>query len=168
MNDWNLPWSGGCRCGQIRLQVSAPPLLSMACHCTGCQRMTASAFSLSVAIPSVGFSILKGQPTIGGLHGATRHYFCPPIGGLHGATRHYFCPHCMSWIFTRTEGMDEFVNLRATMLDDASWFTPFIETWTREKLLWATTSAVHSFETLPNYEEYASLIEQYTKQLNSK
>ncbi|WP_260446015.1 GFA family protein [Nostoc sp. UCD121] len=111
--------------------------------------MTASAFSLSAAIPSVGFSILKGQPA---------------IGGLHGATRHYFCPHCMSWMFTRPEGIDEFVNLRATMLDNASWFTPFIETWTREKLLWATTSAVHSFETLPNYEDYASLIEEYAKQ----
>ncbi|HYW21002.1 MAG TPA: GFA family protein [Nodularia sp. (in: cyanobacteria)] len=149
MNDWNLPWSGGCRCGQIRLRVSAPPLLTMACHCTGCQRMTASAFSLSVAIPSIGFSILKGQPT---------------IGGLHGATRHYFCPHCMSWMFTRPEGMDEFVNLRATMLDDVSWFTPFIETWTREKLLWATTSPVYSFETLPKEEDYASLIEEYAKQ----
>lgn len=111
--------------------------------------MTASAFSLSVAIPSVGFSILKGQAT---------------IGGLHGTTRHYFCPHCMSWIFTRPEGIDEFVNLRATMLDDASWFTPFIETWTREKLLWATTSAVHSFDTLPKEEDYASLIGEYAKQ----
>ena len=30
--------------------------------------------------------------------------------------------------------MDKFVNLRATMLDDASWFVPFIETCTKEKL----------------------------------
>jgi hypothetical protein len=110
--------------------------------------MTASAFSLSVAIKSVGFSILKGQPT---------------IGGLHGATRHYFCPHCMSWMFTRPEGMDDFINLRVTMLDDVSWFTPFIETWTREKLSWAVTSALHSFETLPTYEDYAFLVEEYSK-----
>ncbi|MBW4628519.1 MAG: GFA family protein [Brasilonema octagenarum HA4186-MV1] len=152
MNDWNLPWEGGCRCGQLRFKVSAAPLLTMACHCTGCQRMTASAFSLSVAIPSVGFSLLKGQPV---------------IGGLHGAARHYFCPHCMSWMFTRPEGMDEFVNLRATMLDDASWFMPFIETWTKERLSWATTPAVHSFQTWPAYEEYPGLIEEYA-QLASK
>jgi hypothetical protein len=31
----------------------------------------------------------------------------------------------MSWMFTRAEGFDWFVNLRATMLDDPSWFTPF-------------------------------------------
>ncbi|MBC1222706.1 hypothetical protein GNF10_21200 [Nostoc sp. UCD121] len=58
----------------------------------------------------------------------------------------------------------EFVNLRPAMLDNALWFKPFIETWTREKLLWTTTSAVHSFETLPKEEDYTSLIEEYAKQ----
>ena len=109
MSEWNLPWEGGCRCGQVRLRVSAPPLLTMACHCTGCQRMTASAFSLSAGFPSEGFTVTKGEPV---------------IGGLHGTTRHYFCPHCMSWMFTRPEGFDWFVNLRATMLDDAQLVHP--------------------------------------------
>ncbi|MBW4427800.1 MAG: GFA family protein [Nostoc desertorum CM1-VF14] len=70
-------------------------------------------------------------------------------------------------MFTRPEGIDEFVNLRVTMLDDASWFKPFSETWTRKKLTWAMTSAVHSFETLPTEENYASLIEEYAKQASS-
>jgi hypothetical protein len=148
MNEWNLPWQGGCHCGQVRFEVTAPPLLTMACHCTGCQRMTASAFSLSIAIPIDGFSITKGEPI---------------IGGLHGESRHCFCPYCMSWMFTRLEGLDTFVNVRATMLDNASWFTPFIETWTGEKLPWATTPAVHSFETFPAFEEYAGLIEEYAR-----
>ncbi|MBB4188072.1 GFA family protein [Sinorhizobium terangae] len=149
MNENSLSWEGGCRCGGVRFKVSAPPLLTMACHCTGCQRMTASAFSLSVAIPSEGFAVTKGEPV---------------IGGVHGATRHYFCPHCMSWMFTRPEGMDWFVNVRATMLDDPSWFSPFIETWTSEKLPWATTPAVHSYETLPPLEAYEGLLEEYRKQ----
>jgi hypothetical protein len=120
----------------------------MACHCTGCQRMTASAFSLSVAIPTEGFLVTKGEPV---------------IGGLHGATRHYFCPYCMSWMFTRPEGLDMFVNVRATMLDDASWFTPFIETWTSEKLPWASTPAVHSYAKLPEFSEYEGLTAEYAK-----
>jgi hypothetical protein len=41
----------------------------------------------------------------------------------HGTTRHFFCPHCMSRMFTRPDGFD-FVNLRATMLDDPSGFVP--------------------------------------------
>lgn len=39
----------------------------------------------------------------------------------------------MSWMFTRPEGMDWFVNLRSTMLDDPSGLAPFVETWTSEK-----------------------------------
>jgi hypothetical protein len=146
MTDRNGTRLGGCRCGRVRFALSAPPLITMACHCTGCQRMTGSAFSLSVAIPSQGFSVTQGEPA---------------IGGLHGPTRHYFCPHCMSWLFTRPEGFDAFVNVRATMLDDASDFVPFVETMTSEKLPWATTPAVHSFANFPPLDRYQSLAEQY-------
>ncbi|AJD39632.1 GFA family protein [Rhizobium sp. SEMIA 4085] len=146
MSNKNLPWEGGCRCGRVRLKISAKPLLTMACHCTGCQKMSSSAYSLSAAIPAEGFEVTRGEPV---------------IGGLHGVTRHYFCPHCMSWMFTRPEGMDWFVNLRATMLDDTTWFTPFIETWTREKLSFAETGAVYSFETLPEMNAYEGLVKEY-------
>ena len=149
MSNWKLPWEGGCRCGQVRLRIDAPPLLTMACHCTGCQRMSASAFSLSVAIPSNGFAVTQGEPVIGGLHAAP--------------ARHYFCPFCMSWMFTRVDGMDTFVNVRATMLDDATWFAPFIEAYTSEKLPWATTPAVHSFEAFPAIEDFAGLIAEYAQ-----
>ena len=104
--------------------------------------MSASAYSLSAAISSKAF---------------------PVIGGLHGASRHYFCPHCMSWMFTRPEGLDWFVNLRPTMLDDPGWFTPFIETWTSEKLPWATTPAMHSYAALPAMEEYGELTAEFAR-----
>lgn len=144
--DWKLPWEGGCRCGRIRLRISSPPLLAAACHCSGCQKMTASAFSLSIAVPAEGFEILAGEPS---------------IGGLHGPDRHYFCDWCKSWMFTRPADMDAFVNLRVTMLDDHGWFVPFAEFWTSEKMPWAGTVAVHSYETLPPIEEFPALIEQY-------
>jgi hypothetical protein len=69
----------------------------------------------------------------------------------------------MSWMFTRPEGFDSFVNLRPTMLDDRSWFVPFIETMTSEKLPWATTPAVHSYEKWPPLEEYKGLMEEYAR-----
>ena len=84
-----LPWTGGCRCGEVRIKVTAPPLLTMACHCTGCQTMSASAFSLSVSLPSDGFEVIAGEPV---------------LGGLRGEHRHYFCPACKSWMFTRPGG----------------------------------------------------------------
>jgi hypothetical protein len=146
----SLPWEGGCRCGQVRFRIDAAPLLTMACHCTGCQRMTGSAFSLSIAAPSAGFSVIAGEPVIGGLHGAE--------------AKHMFCPYCMSWVFTRPLQADWIVNVRATMLDDASWFSPFIETYTSEKLPWATTPAVHSYAEFPPFEAYEDLTRAYMEQ----
>jgi hypothetical protein len=139
---------GGCRCGQVRFRVSGAPLITMACHCTGCQRMTASAFSLSALYPSNAFEVVQGEPV---------------IGGLHGPTRHFFCPHCMSWLFTRPEGLDDLVNVRTTMLDDAKSFTPFMETYTCEALPWARTPAAHSFETFPPMEVYPELVEEFAQ-----
>ncbi len=146
MDNGNDAREGRCLCGRVRFTISAAPLLTMACHCTGCQRLTASAFSLSAAIPADGFTMTKGEAV---------------IGALHGSSRHYFCPHCLSWMFTRPEGLDWFVNIRPTMLDDPAAFTPFIETWSSEKLPWATTPAVHSFEALPPFDAYEGLIREY-------
>ena len=145
MEDWKLPWDGGCRCGAVRVRVTKPPLLAAACHCTGCQSMSASAFSLSLAIPAEGFEVTKGETVLGGL----------------GRDVHHFCPACMTWMFTRPLGMDWFVNLRPTMLDDHLWFAPFIETFADEKLPWAATPAKHSFGTLPALAAFQPLIEAY-------
>jgi hypothetical protein len=150
MADHDEGQDGVCRCGQVRFRVHGAPVITMACHCTGCQRMTASAFSLSALYPSQKFEVVQGEPD---------------IGGLHGATRHFFCPHCMSWLFTRPEGLDEFVNVRATMLDNARDFTPFIETYKAEALPWATTPAVHSFDMLPPLERYPELVEEFARRL---
>jgi len=67
-------------------------------------------------------------------------------------------------MFTRPPGMDEFVNLRVTMLDDPSWYVPFIETYTSEKLPWATTPATHSFERFPAMDDFPRLTAEYRKQ----
>jgi len=46
----------------------------------------------SAAIPAAGFEVTRGEPVIGGIHGPEAH--------------HYFCPYCMTWMFTKPEGMD--------------------------------------------------------------
>jgi hypothetical protein len=147
MPDWKLPWEGGCRCGRVRIRVTAPPMMTMACHCLGCQTMSASAFSLSIALPKDGFEVTQGDPVIGGLHGEPAH--------------HFHCDWCKSWLFTRIEIGEGFVNLRPSTLDEHHWFEPFIETQTAEKLPWANTPARHSFERFPEMEQYGALIAEY-------
>jgi len=147
MPDITLPMTGSCRCGKVRFSVTAAPLLTMACHCTGCQRMSASAYSLSVAVPSQAFAVTQGEPVIGGLHGEQ--------------ARHHHCDWCKSWLFTRVAPDMGFVNVRAAMLDDRAWFAPFIETYTGEAFPWAKTGATHSYAAFPPMEAYQALIAEY-------
>lgn len=148
MDDWKLPWDGGCRCGKVRLRITKQPLLAMACHCTGCQSMSASAFSMSLAIPTEGFAVTQGEPVLGGL----------------SKDVHYFCPDCMTWMFTRPQDMDWFVNIRPSMLDDHRWFVPYVETFASERLPWAVTPARHSFDGIPGMAEFPPLIEAYGRE----
>lgn len=143
----DLPWTGGCRCGQVRFAITQRPMLTMACHCAGCQRMTGSAFSTSIAVPSSGFTVTQGEPVIGGLHGDN--------------PRHHHCEWCKSWVFTRIVPDMGFVNVRATLLDDARWFEPFVETYTSEALPWATTPARYRFPTFPDMASYPALLAEY-------
>jgi hypothetical protein len=150
MAELDLPLAGSCRCGGVHMRISAGPILTMACHCRGCQKMSASAYSLSAAIPATGFAVTHGEPVIGGLRDP--------------ALKHYFCPQCMSWLFTRFA--PEFVNVRASMFDALPSIAPFIETWTKAKLPWATTPAVHSYDEFPAVEEFGQLTGEFSAWLS--
>ncbi len=145
-DDWKLPWDGGCMCGRVRVRVSRPPLLTMACHCTGCQKFCASAFSLTMSVPRDGFAVLQGELA---------------IGGMHGPHRHSFCAHCKNWIYTQPHGLDFLINVRPTMLDQHAWVKPFIEVYASEKLPWALTGATHSFATQPDLGGFQPLVEVF-------
>jgi hypothetical protein len=117
----------------------------MACHCKGCQKMSASAFSLTAMIPAQGFEIFDGKPQ---------------IGALHGKSQYFYCPKCLNWLYTVPAG-SPFINVRSTMFDVPLWSTPFIESFVSEKLLWATTSARHGFEKFPPPDQYGMLTEEF-------
>ena len=143
--DETLP--GTCRCGRVRIEITAPPIMTSACHCRGCQRMSASAYSLTAMVPAHAFRVAAGDVVRGGAKG-------PEL-------EHFFCPACMSWMFTRIIGVDDFVNVRPTMFDDPKWTRPFIETMTAEKLPWAETPARHSYAGFPPVEHYERLMEEF-------
>ncbi|WP_085668303.1 GFA family protein [Pseudomonas sp. R27(2017)] len=140
--------TGSCRCGQVTFQASGRPVMTSACHCTGCQKMSASAFSLTALFPAERFAVTQGTPV---------------IGGLHGPTRHYFCPHCLTWLFTRPAQNEAFVGVRSSLLNRPQDYAPFMETWVSEKLPWAGTGASVSFEGFPAVGEYAGLMERFLR-----
>jgi hypothetical protein len=149
MDAWKLPWEGGCRCGAVRLRVTQPPLLSSACHCTGCQRMTGSAYALALSLNAAGFEVTRGEPV---------------LGGMRAEPKHYHCPDCKSWMFTKPSDLPWLVNLRPTMLDDHAWVRPFVEIYRGEGFGWAQTGARQSFEGSPDAAAYQALAAAYAKE----
>lgn len=146
----SLPVDGACMCGQVKLRVSAPPIITMACHCKGCQKLSASAYSLTAMVPAAAFEV----------EGKTQ------IGALHGANPYHYCPNCLNWLYTGLSGAP-FVNVRPTMFDVPAWSTPFIESYVTEKLQWATTSARHSFAKFPEPDQYGQLMAEYATWLGT-
>ena len=137
---------GGCRCGKVRFEVSGEPLLTIACHCNGCQHMTASAFSLSDGYPADAFRLTLGETV---------------IGGMHGGTRHHHCDYCKSWLYSQPEGVEGYVNVRSTMFDEPLTQPPFVECYLSEGLPWARMHAAHSYDEFPAIDEWPKLIEEF-------
>ncbi|SFH46205.1 Uncharacterized conserved protein [Palleronia marisminoris] len=142
----DLPAKGGCRCGRLRFEITAPPLLTNACHCRGCQKMTGGPFSLSIAIPASDFRLVAGEDGPGGVD----HSF-----------GHRFCMNCLSWVFTRPPGVEASVNARTTMLDNVPAEPPFVETCAAERLGWVHTGARHSAPAFPEAEQWGELVEAF-------
>lgn len=143
----SLPMEGHCRCGALRLRLCAAPVLTAACHCRGCQRMSSSAFSLTAMVPAHGLQVTQGAPVVCGARSA--------------ALTHMACPACATWLFTRISALPDYVNLRATLLEDPGWFTPFIETMCAEALPWARTPAPHRFAGFPEAAQFPALLAEY-------
>lgn len=136
-------------CGQIKMQITQPPLLIMACHCRGCQELTSSAYSLTAIIPASGFEVVDGS--------AVR-------GGMHGEHQQLFCSHCKNWVYTRGAGYDEFVNFRPTLLEDNSWVRPFIDVSAATKLPGVETGAEISFDGFPSMDDFPAVAAQFAEQ----
>jgi hypothetical protein len=81
--------TGGCLCGRVRFELTAPPLSASYCHCTRCQRRTGTAASAQAQIDGLSFRLLEGEDLVQ----AWRH----PDGGF----EKFFCRECGSHLYSR-------------------------------------------------------------------
>jgi hypothetical protein len=123
----------------------------MACHCRGCQKLTSGPYSLTLMLPISAFAV-EGKTQIGALH--------------REQSQHHYCAHCLSWLYTTAPALEQmgFLNFRSTMLDDASWVVPFIESNVAEKLPDVLSGAKVSFDGFPPPEQYAPLMAAYARE----
>ncbi|KAI8963246.1 Mss4-like protein [Daldinia sp. FL1419] len=53
---------GGCLCGNVRISTEGEPIARMLCHCLDCHKISGSAFSTNVVVPTAGFKVISGTP----------------------------------------------------------------------------------------------------------
>ena len=81
---------GGCLCGAVRFELTAPPLSAGYCHCSRCQRRTGTAVSASAFIEPGSLHWLQGEDLIRG--------WLPPVDGAEKC----FCGDCGAHLFSRS------------------------------------------------------------------
>lgn len=132
-----IPITGHCLCGGVTYSVEAEPVWQGVCHCSNCQRQTASAFSAVVGVPSKSLTV----------QGSSLASFKTISEGFQSTTERRFCSTCGSPIYSTIESMPEVAFLKAGTIDDISWFEPSVEIWTSSAQAW-----VPHFENATRYE----------------
>jgi hypothetical protein len=99
-----LPLTGGCMCGAVRFEVSAPPVSANYCHCTRCQRRTGTAAAVSARVEPGSFRITQGDEHV-------KVY--RPEDGFEKA----FCAACGSALFSRHPTKADVIGVRMGAFD---------------------------------------------------
>lgn len=97
--------SGGCLCGAVRFELSAPAEAAGYCHCTRCQKRTGSAASAQARIDGQTFELTRGDRQLK----AWRH----PDGGFEKC----FCAECGAHLFSRNPDDPMQMSVRMSAFD---------------------------------------------------
>lgn len=115
--------TGGCLCGNLRIEASGQPYRVGLCHCLDCRKYHGTLFHASAIFPEDAVVI----------EGETRDY-----------AGRCFCPRCGSSVFNRS-GDEIEVNLGC--LDAPDQFKPTYESWTLRREAWLPRFALpHHYE----------------------
>jgi hypothetical protein len=115
---------GGCHCGNLSYEAQIDPEKVGVCHCTDCQALTGSAFSLFVPVAKEAFR-LRGRP---------KTYVKTAESGNRRAQA--FCPECGSRIYASAEKDPQVFNLRVGTVRQRAQLKPKAQVWCRSALPW--------------------------------
>jgi hypothetical protein len=117
--------TGGCLCGAVRYEANGEVIGTSVCHCTHCQRVSGSAFSVNVLVPRA--SILFTGDGLASY---------PDTAESGRKVTRKFCGKCGSSIASEPEAMATILVLKAGSLDDRAWLQPGTHIWTGSRQPW--------------------------------
>jgi hypothetical protein len=135
-SDATLPLTGGCGCGAVRFEVSAPFVSAVYCHCTRCQRRTGTAASAGARAAPGSFRVVAGEENL-------RAW--APEGGF----EKFFCGACGSALFSRSPDDHSVITVRLGALDG----DPGIRPSARQFVAYAAPWEPIPDDGLPRYPE---------------
>ena len=121
--------TGGCLCGAVRYESSAPPVVTRVCWCRLCQYLGAGSGTVNACFRTESFAI----------HGETRDFMSIADSG--SVMHRRFCPGCGTPLFSTAESRPQLVFVRAGTLDDPEVARPAMTIWTSQAPSWACIAA---------------------------
>lgn len=122
----NQKLTGRCQCGKVTYSITTEPHSLNVCHCLECQRQSASAFGLSLVVPSSGVHLSPSSKQHTG-------YFernCDS-GRTRGQT---FCTGCGVRIYHNNPQASQWISIKAGTLDQKLDLGTATHIWTKRKL----------------------------------
>ena len=132
----NFLLTGGCGCGAVRFEVTAPPVSALYCHCTRCQRRTGAGASANARLAPGSFRLV---------HGEDRLRAWKPEGGA----EKWFCGDCGSALFSRDAKDASKVGVRLGAFDQ----DPGVRPAARQFVAYAAAWEPIPDDGLPRYPE---------------
>ena len=127
---------GRCYCGAIAYRAEADPEHVSICYCTDCQRLTGSAFRVSLAVRAEDFVLNAGRP---------KTYVKTAESGARRVQA--FCGDCGAPIYSTAEKDPTHYMLRVGTLAQRGELPPKLQLWMRSKAAWVEPMAgMPSFE----------------------
>ena len=120
-----FPVEGGCQCGAVRYQVTAPPLGVYNCHCRDCQRSSGSTHTMSMPIRRERVVLLQGELVA---------YDKRADSGR--VVRMMGCARCGTKVWNEPLSSPAMLVIKPGTLDDMSWAVPVGNIWTASKVTW--------------------------------
>ena len=117
---------GECHCGNVAYDAEVDPERVTICHCSDCQRLTGTAYRVSVPTRRSDFTLLKGSPAT---------YVKTGDSGAKRAQ--VFCPNCGSPLYAYAVGDPVTYGLRVGCLDERHALPPRKRIWCRSALAWS-------------------------------
>ena len=129
--------TGGCNCGAVRFELTAPPVGASYCHCSRCQRRTGTAASANARFAGDALRIVQGEELVRAWRPAQ------------GAAK-VFCGECGSSLFAQPAD-GSWVGVRLGVLDGDPGVRPSSRQFTAYAAPWEPIPD----DGLPRYPERA-------------